>query len=151
MLRAPTLRGLLAAALLGERTAPEQRIPLADGVLVVRADAHAEIREILWDGAGLMLTLLVFSVAMAVVAWLAAHRALKPVRELEAGLARIARDTGPVRLPAQVPARCGRPARVRRPARAPWQPAGCPPVVRRVSGGGAAGTRHRIRLPRAGM
>ncbi len=90
---------LLAAALLGERTVPEQRIPLADGVLVVRADAHAEIREILWDGAGLMLTLLVFSVAMAVVAWLAAHRALKPVRELEAGLARIARDTGPVRLP----------------------------------------------------
>lgn len=91
---------LLTAALLGDRAIPEQRIPLADGVLVVRADAHAEIREILRDGAGLMLTLLVFSVAMAVLAWLAAHRALKPVRELEAGLARVAHEAGPVRLPA---------------------------------------------------
>jgi two-component system sensor histidine kinase UhpB len=43
--------------------------------------------------------LLVFCLAMAVVAWLAAHRALKPVRVLEQGLARIGQGEHPVAMP----------------------------------------------------
>ena len=45
------------------------------------------------------MTLVVFSLGMAVLAWLAAHRALKPVRELEQGLARIGRGEARVSLP----------------------------------------------------
>ncbi|MCK6374895.1 MAG: sensor histidine kinase [Zoogloea sp.] len=86
--------------LLDGRQIHERRIPLGDGTLVIRADARAEIHEILRDGARIMATLLVFSLAMAVVAWLAAHRALKPVRELEDGLARVGRDEVRVSLPA---------------------------------------------------
>lgn len=90
----------LIAVLTGGETLQERRIPLDDGVLVIRADASAEIGEVLRDGVRTMLTLLVFSVAMAGVAWLAAHRALKPVRALEEALARIGRDEGKVTLPA---------------------------------------------------
>ncbi|WP_374263577.1 histidine kinase [Zoogloea sp.] len=86
--------------LTGGREAHERRIPLGDGTLVIRADARAEIAEVLRDGARMMATLVVFSVAMAVVAWLAAHRALKPVRELEDALVRVGRGEGKVRLPA---------------------------------------------------
>ena len=78
----------------------ERRIPLGDGgTLVIRADARAEIHEVLRDGVRIIATLVVFSLAMAVVAWLAAHRALKPVRELEQGLARIGRSEERITLP----------------------------------------------------
>lgn len=85
--------------LMDGRQIHERRIPLADGTLVIRADARAEIHEVLRDGARIMGALLVFTMAMAVVAWLAAHRALKPVRDLEQGLAQIGRDERPIRLP----------------------------------------------------
>lgn len=84
----------------GGRDIHERRIPLGDGMLVIRADARAEIAEVLRDGARMMVTLLAFCVAMAVVAWMAAHRALKPVRDLEEGLARVGRGEGKVSLPA---------------------------------------------------
>lgn len=95
----PRSSGLIAALANGD-SIQEQRIPLDDGVLVIRADASAEIGEVLRDGVRTMLTLIVFSMAMAVVAWLAAHRALKPVRALEEALARIGRDEGKVIMPA---------------------------------------------------
>jgi two-component system sensor histidine kinase UhpB len=56
-----------------------------DDVLVIRADPRAEIHEVLRDGMRNMVTLVVFCLGMAVVAWVAAHRALKPVRLLEQG------------------------------------------------------------------
>ncbi|WP_374243455.1 sensor histidine kinase [Zoogloea sp.] len=100
---APARRGVLDALvdhLLDGREIHERRIPLGDGTLVIRADARAEIHEVLRDGARIMATLVVFSLAMAAVAWLAAHRALKPVRELEEGLAKVGREEGRVSLPA---------------------------------------------------
>jgi len=54
---------------------------------------------VLRDGVRIIATLVVFSLGMAVVAWLAAHRALKPVRELEQGLARIGRSEERITLP----------------------------------------------------
>ncbi len=89
----------LATLLIGERPIHERRVALGDAVLVIRADASAEIREVLRDGLRSMATLLVFSLAMAAVAWLAAHRALRPVRALEQGLDRIGRGDGAVSLP----------------------------------------------------
>ena len=77
----------------------ERRIPLGDGTLVIRSDARAEIREVLEGGVRIMGTLLVFSLALAAVAWLAAHRALAPARELERGLARLGRGEGDAALP----------------------------------------------------
>lgn len=85
--------------LMDGRAVREQRIPFGDQLLVIRADARAEIHEVLRDGLRMMATLIVFSLAMAVVAWLAAHRALKPVRELEKGLARIAHGEARISLP----------------------------------------------------
>ena len=99
---APVPSGLLvtlADYLLDGRVVHERRIPLGDEVLVIRADPRAEIHEVLRDGVRNMLTLVVFCLGMAVVAWVAAHRALKPVRLLEQGLARLGRGEDQVRLP----------------------------------------------------
>lgn len=90
----------LVDALTGARQIQEQRIPLGDGTLVIRADPRAEIHEVLRDGLRMIATLIVFSIVLAFAAWFAAHRALKPVRALEDGLARVGRDEGPVSLPA---------------------------------------------------
>jgi two-component system sensor histidine kinase UhpB len=98
----PAASGPLATLvdyLLEGRQIHERRIPMGSGTLVIRADARAEIHEVLRDGARIMTTLVVFSLGMAVLAWLAAHRALKPVRELEQGLVRIGRGEARVSLP----------------------------------------------------
>ncbi len=79
--------------------AHERRIPLGDGTLVIRADARAEIREVLEGGVRIMGSLLILALALAAVAWLAAHRALAPARELERGLARLGRGEGDAALP----------------------------------------------------
>lgn len=71
----------------------ERRIPLADGTLVIRADARAEIREVLQGGGRVMATLLLLSLILAGLAWLV-HRALAPVRELERGLAHLGGGEG---------------------------------------------------------
>lgn len=99
---APQADGILPALvdhLMEGRKIHERRIALGDRVLVIRADARAEIHEVLRDGVRIVATLVVFSLGMAVVAWLAAHRALKPVRELEQGLARIGRSEERITLP----------------------------------------------------
>ncbi len=99
---APQADGILPALvdhLMEGRKIHERRIALGDRVLVIRADARAEIHEVLRDGVRIIATLVVFSLGMAVVAWLAAHRALKPVRELEQGLARIGRSEERITLP----------------------------------------------------
>ena len=83
----------------GLSSLPVRRIPLGDGTLVIRTDARAEIHEVLEGGLRVMATLLVFSLALAGLAWLAAHRALAPVRELERGLAHLGRGEGAPSLP----------------------------------------------------
>lgn len=77
----------------------ERRIPLADGTLVIRADARAEIREVLQGGGRVMATLLLLSLILAGLAWLVVHRALAPVRELERGLAHLGGGEGEAPLP----------------------------------------------------
>ncbi len=75
---------------------------------LVRVGIHAlriapnpvsEIEERLGDGIRLFLTLLLFSGATLVVAWYSAHFALSPVRELEAGLHRLANGATHAELP----------------------------------------------------
>ncbi|MGL4407675.1 MAG: sensor histidine kinase [Zoogloea sp.] len=85
--------------LMDGRQVHERRIPLQDGTLVIRANARSEVQEIIRDALRIITTLLVFCMVMAVMAWLAAHRALKPVRVLEQGLARIGQGEHPVAMP----------------------------------------------------
>ena len=94
----PAASGPLATLvdyLLEGRQIHERRIPMGSSTLVIRADARAEIHEVLRDGARIIVTLVVFSIGMAVLAWLAAHRALKPVRELEQGAGAYRSRRGP--------------------------------------------------------
>ncbi|MGL4408628.1 MAG: sensor histidine kinase [Zoogloea sp.] len=99
VMAAPASSSFWADRLIGNQAVHERRIPLKDGTLVIRANGQSEVAEIVRDGVRILLTLLVFSLAMAVMAWLAAHRALKPVRILEQGLARVGRGEHPVAMP----------------------------------------------------
>lgn len=82
--------GWLAARLPGS-LGEAQRISVGDEVLVIRADPRAEIREVLRDGLRMLAVLAVFACVTVLATWRAAHRALAPVRDLEQGLARLAR------------------------------------------------------------
>lgn len=77
----------------------EQRIPVGDEVLVIRADPRAEIREVLRDGLRMLAVLATFACVTVLATWRVAHRALAPVRELEQGLARLARGEERAALP----------------------------------------------------
>ncbi|MFC5770932.1 sensor histidine kinase [Thauera sinica] len=88
----------LAARLPGGAT-DEQRIAIGDEVLVIRADPRAEIREVLRDGLRMLGVLALFACVTVFATWRAAHRALAPVRELEQGLARLARGEEQAALP----------------------------------------------------
>lgn len=78
-----------------------RRIALPDGAgtLVIHAEPHSELREILRDAVRLLGVLLLFAVATVAAAWYAADRALRPVRALEEGLARLARGDTETALP----------------------------------------------------
>ena len=98
---APELPAWIARLL---RTEPpalrEHRLPLADGgVLVIRPDPASEAREIAHDGSRLLLILFLYTLASIGAAWLAAHRALAPVRALEEGLSRLGRGLPSAGLP----------------------------------------------------
>lgn len=59
--------------------------------IFIRADPRSEIDEIMGDGARMLSVLLLFAIGSIFAAWYAADRALRPVRSLEEGLARLAR------------------------------------------------------------
>ena len=80
--------------------AGEQEIRIGDKHLVVAPKPDSEIEERLADSVRLLITLLLYSGATLLVAWLAADRALRPVRDLEAGLQRLARGEPDPALPA---------------------------------------------------
>lgn len=84
------------APLLGIATSatPAQTIRLGDQTLTIAANPNSEIEERLGDTVRLCITLLLYSGATLLVAWWSADRALTPVRELEAGLQRLA-DNAP--------------------------------------------------------
>ena len=70
----------------------------------IAANPDSEIDERLDDTVRLCITLLLYSGATLLVAWWAAHRALSPVRELEAGLQRLARGENGTEKPLSVSA-----------------------------------------------
>lgn len=80
--------------------AAEREIRIGDHALVVAAKPDSEIEERLADSVRLLITLLLYSGATLLVVWLAADRALRPVRDLEAGLQRLARGEPDPALPA---------------------------------------------------
>jgi two-component system sensor histidine kinase UhpB len=69
----------------------DHRIVLGDRVLLIRPDPQSEIREKLRASAQVLAMLLLFGAACLAVTWFVVHRALAPVKELEAGLARLER------------------------------------------------------------
>ncbi len=103
----PLLSGLgLAPA---ERS--EQRIRIGGQVLYIAPNPRSEIDERLRDTVQILSTLLFFSCTTLAVAWWCAHRALAPVRELEASLHRLARGEPDPALPAFALREFGRVAR----------------------------------------
>ena len=73
---------------------PAQTIRLGDQTLTIAPNPNSENEERLGDTVRLCITLLLYSGATLLVAWWSADRALTPVRELEAGLQRLA-DNAP--------------------------------------------------------
>lgn len=91
--------GLSALLGLEPRHEPAQTIRLGEQTLHIAPNPASEIEERLGDTVRLCITLLFYSGATLLVAWWAAHRALSPVRELEAGLQRLARGEAEAALP----------------------------------------------------
>ena len=89
------------AHLLGISTSatPAQTIRLGDQTLTIAPNPNSEIEERLGDTVRLCITLLLFSGATLLITWWSADRALTPVRELEAGLQRLADGKNEAALP----------------------------------------------------
>ena len=88
------------AGMLGAEAGAGQLVRVGDQTLRIAPNPVSEIEERLGDTVRLCVTLLLFSGATLVVAWYAAHHALAPVRELEAGLRRLASGATDAALPA---------------------------------------------------
>lgn len=67
-----------------------QKIRIGSQELYISANPASEVEERLADTAHLLITLLLYSGATLLAAWWATDRALRPVRELESGLQRLA-------------------------------------------------------------
>ena len=79
-----------------------QLVRLGEQTLRIAPNPSSEIEERLGDTVRLCITLLFFSGATLLVAWWSADRALAPVRDLEAGLRRLASGEADAALPAFV-------------------------------------------------
>lgn len=76
-----------------------RQFQIGDQALSIAPNPASEVEERLGDTVRLCITLLLFSGATLLVAWWSAHRALSPVRELEAGLQRLAGGENTAALP----------------------------------------------------
>jgi len=90
---------------------PEQQIRIGQQTLYIAPYPRSEISERLADTVRLWSTLLFFSGTTLLVAWWSADRALRPVRELEASLHRLARGEPDPALPSFALREFGRVAR----------------------------------------
>lgn len=90
------LAGLLGVS---ASATPEQTIRLGEQTLHIAPNPNSEIEERLGDTVRLCVTLLLYSAATLLVAWWSADRALTPVRDLEAGLQRLADNATEAALP----------------------------------------------------
>lgn len=77
-----------------------RQLRIGERTLNIVPNPVSEIEERLGDTVRLCITLLFFSGATLLIAWWSAHRALSPVRELEAGLQRLAGGESTAALPA---------------------------------------------------
>lgn len=75
---------------LGLPAGEARQLRIGNRTLTIAANPRSEIEERLGDTVRLMITLLLYSGATLLAAWWATDRALRPVRELEAGLMRLA-------------------------------------------------------------
>lgn len=93
--------GSRLAQLLGITTPspPVEQVKLGQQTLYITPNPVSEIEERVGDTVRLCITLLLFSGATLLVAWWSADRALTPVRELEAGLQRLAHGEPDAALP----------------------------------------------------
>jgi two-component system, NarL family, sensor histidine kinase UhpB len=93
--------GTRLAQLLGITTPspPVEQVKLGQQTLYITPNPVSEIEERVGDTVRLCITLLLFSGATLLVAWWSADRALTPVRELEAGLQRLAHGEPDAALP----------------------------------------------------
>ncbi|MES2263960.1 MAG: histidine kinase [Pseudomonadota bacterium] len=92
--------GRLAALLgAGMGPGPGQAVRVGRHLLRIAPNPASEIEERLYDTVRFWITLLFISGATMLVAWRAADRALAPVRELEAGLTRLAAGAADAALP----------------------------------------------------
>ena len=95
--QADWLAGLLGIAPAG---GAGQQVRVGEQMLLIAPNPASEIEERLGDTVRLCITLLFFSGATLLLAWWSADRALRPVRELQAGLRRLARGESEASLPA---------------------------------------------------
>lgn len=77
-----------------------QLIRVGDQLLRIAPNPASEIEERMGDTVRLCITLLFFSGATLLIVWWSADRALRPVRELQAGLQRLAHGESEAGLPA---------------------------------------------------
>ena len=75
------------------------RVSMGAAELQLSPDPRSEVHEIVRDAARTLVALMAFCLATVVATWVAAHRALAPVRALESGLARIARGESSAGMP----------------------------------------------------
>lgn len=78
---------------------PARQLRIGGRTLYIAANPQSEIEERKGDTVRLMITLLLYSGATLLAAWWATDRALRPVRELEAGLHRLAAGEHSAALP----------------------------------------------------
>lgn len=96
---APESPPLLVRLGLVPEAGPEHEIRVGEHRLIIAPNPASEIEERLGDTVRLLITLLLYSGATLLAAWWAADRALRPVRELESGLHRLARGESDPALP----------------------------------------------------
>ena len=85
---------------LADAQAQERRIPIGDQVLVLSPNPDSELQEQLRASLQVIAMLLAFGVLCLFLTWRAADQALRPARELEAGLQRLQGGEASPELPA---------------------------------------------------
>lgn len=76
-----------------------QRIQVGTQTVLISADPDSELNEKLSNALRVLLMLLIFCVVCLALTWFAVHRALLPVKEINAGLVRLAAGEPTARLP----------------------------------------------------
>jgi two-component system sensor histidine kinase UhpB len=77
-----------------------QRVQVGKQTVLISADPDSELQEKLRNSLRILLMLLAFCAACLALTWFAVHHALSPVKEINAGLVRLAAGEAQAKLPA---------------------------------------------------